>query len=190
MYQAPTSPYEAAWQQWNYGGGGMRGEPMPRPEDYPDDGSDGGYGGMSPRKGSSMPMDHKPAGNPYADNAPPLVRYDTRDQEPQPSMGDFGGYEPPPRDDVPMRDESGGGMGGYSGGGYSPTGSMMGGMAGQAMQSPAGRGLMGGMAGQAMKSPAGRGLMGGLVGAGIGRLFGRRPRRPQSLAAMSRGEQE
>lgn len=36
MYQAPTSPYEAAWQQWNYGGGATRGEPMPRIEDYPD----------------------------------------------------------------------------------------------------------------------------------------------------------
>ena len=36
MYQAPTSPYEAAWQQWNYGGGASRGEPMPRIQDYPD----------------------------------------------------------------------------------------------------------------------------------------------------------
>ena len=34
--RAPTSPYEAAWQRWNYGGGGSRGEPMPRIEDYPD----------------------------------------------------------------------------------------------------------------------------------------------------------
>jgi hypothetical protein len=32
---APRSAYEAAWQQWNYGGGAQRGEPMPRPEDYP-----------------------------------------------------------------------------------------------------------------------------------------------------------
>ena len=36
MYQAPTSPYEAAWQQWNYNGGASRGEPMPRIQDYPD----------------------------------------------------------------------------------------------------------------------------------------------------------
>ena len=36
MYQAPTSPYEAAWQQWNYNGGASRGEPMPRIEDYPE----------------------------------------------------------------------------------------------------------------------------------------------------------
>jgi len=36
MYKAPTSPYEAAWQQWNYNGGASRGEPMPRIEDYPD----------------------------------------------------------------------------------------------------------------------------------------------------------
>ena len=36
MSQRPTSPYEAAWQQWNYGGGASRGEPMPRIEDYPD----------------------------------------------------------------------------------------------------------------------------------------------------------
>jgi len=36
MYKAPTSPYEAAWQQWNYNGAGSRGEPMPRIEDYPD----------------------------------------------------------------------------------------------------------------------------------------------------------
>ena len=36
MYQAPTSPYEAAWQQWNYGGGASRGEPMPRIQDYPE----------------------------------------------------------------------------------------------------------------------------------------------------------
>ena len=34
--RAPTSPYEAAWQRWNYGGGASRGEPMPRIEDYPD----------------------------------------------------------------------------------------------------------------------------------------------------------
>ena len=34
--RAPTTPYEAAWQQWNYGGGASRGEPMPRSEDYPD----------------------------------------------------------------------------------------------------------------------------------------------------------
>lgn len=34
--RAPTSPYEAAWQQWNYGGGASRGEPMPRIQDYPD----------------------------------------------------------------------------------------------------------------------------------------------------------
>ena len=32
---APRSPYETAWQQWNYGGR-MRGEPMPRIEDYPE----------------------------------------------------------------------------------------------------------------------------------------------------------
>jgi len=36
MYKAPTSPYEAAWQQWNDNGAGSRGEPMPRIEDYPD----------------------------------------------------------------------------------------------------------------------------------------------------------
>lgn len=36
MYQAPISPYEAAWQQWNYGGGASRGEPMPRIQDYPE----------------------------------------------------------------------------------------------------------------------------------------------------------
>ena len=34
--RAPTSPYEAAWQEWNYNGGASRGEPMPRIEDYPD----------------------------------------------------------------------------------------------------------------------------------------------------------
>lgn len=39
--RAPTSAYQAAWEQWNYGGGGMRGEPQPRPEDFPDS----GYGG-------------------------------------------------------------------------------------------------------------------------------------------------
>ena len=33
---APRSPYETAWQKWNYGGGASRGEPMPRIEDYPD----------------------------------------------------------------------------------------------------------------------------------------------------------
>jgi hypothetical protein len=32
---APRSAYEAAWQRWNYGGGASRGEPMPRPEDFP-----------------------------------------------------------------------------------------------------------------------------------------------------------
>lgn len=37
--RAPMNRYEAAWQQWNYGGGAQRGEPMPRPEDYPDAGS-------------------------------------------------------------------------------------------------------------------------------------------------------
>ena len=32
---APRSPYESAWQQWNYGGGSSRGEPMPRAADFP-----------------------------------------------------------------------------------------------------------------------------------------------------------
>lgn len=32
----PRNAYEAAWQQWNYGGGASRGEPAPRPENYPD----------------------------------------------------------------------------------------------------------------------------------------------------------
>jgi hypothetical protein len=35
-FYEPRSPYEAAWQSWNYGGGRMRGEPMPRIEDYPE----------------------------------------------------------------------------------------------------------------------------------------------------------
>lgn len=34
--QAPRNAYEAAWQKWNYGGGGRRGEPMPETDDYPD----------------------------------------------------------------------------------------------------------------------------------------------------------
>lgn len=32
---APRTPYEAAWQAWNYGGGAQRGEPMPQPENFP-----------------------------------------------------------------------------------------------------------------------------------------------------------
>ncbi|MBM4072335.1 MAG: hypothetical protein FJ271_25915, partial [Planctomycetes bacterium] len=32
----PRNAYEAAWQQWNYGGGAERGDPAPRPEDYLD----------------------------------------------------------------------------------------------------------------------------------------------------------
>lgn len=31
---APRSPYEEAWQQWNYGGGARRGEPRPNPAKF------------------------------------------------------------------------------------------------------------------------------------------------------------
>jgi hypothetical protein len=44
---APRSAYEAAWQQWNYGGGAKRGIPQPRPEDYPPKENDSNYPGGS-----------------------------------------------------------------------------------------------------------------------------------------------
>ena len=206
--RAPTSRYEAAWQQWNYGGGGMRGEPpprpedypddgggsqklMPRPEDYPDDGGGGSYGSQS-APWVIEATDYKPSGDPS--NAPPLVPYEKQTGYKPPRdwwTASPGGDEPPPvpRDAVPIRDEliappgsrmipRGGGV--YGGGGYG---------LGIEAQSPTGRAMLGGMAGQAMRSPAGRGLMGGLMGAGWGRLSRRPARRPQSLAAISRGEQ-
>lgn len=57
--RAPTTPYEAAWQQWNYGGGGQRGEPAPRREDFPDEFPTGAAGSkpqMPPVYGGGGPV--------------------------------------------------------------------------------------------------------------------------------------
>lgn len=55
---APRNPHEAAWQRWNYGGGGSRGEPMPEKENYPKDFGDLGNVLMKremPMSGSDKP---------------------------------------------------------------------------------------------------------------------------------------
>ena len=67
---APRSPYEAAWQQWNYGGGASRGEPMPRAADFP-----------SAFEGQPMPD-----GVPYMPQQMPM---------PQSPQGTYGGPQGP-----------------------------------------------------------------------------------------------
>lgn len=75
---APRSKYEEAWQRWNYGGGGQRGEPRPQPEDFqrqPYEAPEAhpGHGGVSspwmkPGGGGWPPLD--PSQGPIA-TAPP-----------------------------------------------------------------------------------------------------------------------
>ena len=105
--RAPTSPYEAAWQQWNYGGGASRGEPMPRIQDYPDTFEEDLSGGpMATDMGESVKQGKYDRGGDL--RKLPVDKYDYSDIEqmqpdyataaPMPASPDevYGAYAPQP----------------------------------------------------------------------------------------------
>ena len=85
---APGSPYESAWQQWNYGGGASRGEPMPRAADFPSD-FEGQpmLQGSAPMPNSPMPMPQQQIPMPQGSQGP----YGPTIPMPQSPQGPYGG---------------------------------------------------------------------------------------------------
>ena len=85
---APRSPYESAWQQWNYGGGASRGEPMPRAADFPPafEGQPM-LQGSAPMPNSPMPMPQQQIPMPQGSQGP----YGPTIPMPQSPQGPYGG---------------------------------------------------------------------------------------------------
>jgi hypothetical protein len=146
MYKAPTSPYEAAWQEWNYNGGASRGEPMPRIQDYPDTFEEDLSGGtMATDMGESVKQG-KQMQSDYSDYAPSPA-----------SPDEVYGATMPTRPYAPMPAQPG------------LVSNVMGGAMGNAMARPGmARAALGGAMGNAMGRPGmANAMLGGAVGSAI-----------------------
>lgn len=114
---APRSPYENAWQSWNYGGGRMRGEPMPRIEDYPETFEQNqrpapmGQSPMTPQRLPRAPEPRFPGDERLPDGSDPRGGYGSFPQRQAPAPA------PPPVYGGP----GGGYQGGYMGPHTTPT---------------------------------------------------------------------